>query len=534
MPGGARAEGVPVAAVRADSVAASIERVIAARPILSGYASHRWRHVRALYGAEASARWLDGARVNARGSVLLDTIAAASAQALDVAEFPLAEIRNAIARLSSTPTADAIARADVLISAALVSYAEDLLTGQVEPRSVNREWHIDPQDVDVEKVILNTVAQPSLGEALGKLHPQDADYNALVRALARYRAIVKAGGWPTVPQLGVLRPGDTAAAGPLGALLARLHAEDYIDVRPLKPAVSDADAGAGVETPVVYDAELAGAVVEYQRRHALAADSVVGPETLASLNRSAEYRTQQIGANLERHRWLPRSLGARYVLVNVPAFRLRAYDAGQEVLTMGIVVGAEYGGRSTPVFSDSMAYLVFRPYWNVPAGIAAKELWPKQRRDPGYFARNRYESVKASWGRYVRQKPGPGNALGFVKFIFPNDFNIYLHDTPARSLFNERVRAFSHGCIRVQDPAALAQFVLGWDVARVKDAMDRGADDHRVRLDRKLPVYIVYFTVLERDGILEFANDIYDRDEKLVDAVRGAALATSEGLDERR
>lgn len=534
LPGGARAEGVPAAAVRADSVAASIERVIAARPLLSGYASHRWRHVRALYGAGASARWLDGARVNARGSVLLDTIAAASAQALDVAEFPLAEIRDAIARLSGTPTADAIARADVLISAALVSYAEDLLTGQVEPRSVNREWHIDPQDVDVEKVILNTVAHPSLGEALGKLHPQDTDYDALVRALARYRAIVKAGGWPTVPQLGVLRPGDTTTAGPIGALLARLHAEDYIDVRPLKPAVSDADAGAGVETPVVYDTELAGAVAEYQRRHALAADSVVGPETLASLNRSAEYRTQQIGANLERHRWLPRSLGARYVLVNVPAFRLRAYDAGQEVLTMGIVVGAEYGGRSTPVFSDSMAYLVFRPYWNVPAGIAAKEIWPKQRRDPGYFAQNGYERVKASWGSYVRQKPGPGNALGFVKFIFPNDFNIYLHDTPARGLFNERVRAFSHGCIRVQDPAALAQFVLGWDEARVKDAMDRGADNHRVRLDRKLPVYIVYFTVLERDGKLEFANDIYDRDEKLVDAVRVAALATSEGLDERR
>ncbi|MEO5817614.1 MAG: L,D-transpeptidase family protein, partial [Gemmatimonadaceae bacterium] len=363
--------------------------------------------------------------------------------------------------------------------------------------------------------------------ALGALRPQGADYDALVRALARYRAIVASGGWPTIPKLGVLYPGDIASAASLGVLLARLHAEDYIDLVPLTPADSAEDGRAGVATRVVYDNRLAVAVAGYQRRHALAADSVMGPATLASLNRSAEYRTQQIAANLERHRWLPRSLGARYVFVNVPAFRLTAYDSGRAVLTMRIVVGAEYGGRSTPVFSDSIAYLVFRPYWNVPGSIAANELWPKQRRDRGYFARNGYETVNASWGRYVRQRPGPNNALGAVKFIFPNDFNIYLHDTPAQSLFDERVRAFSHGCVRVQNPVALAQYVLGWDEARVKDAMYRGANDRRVTLDRKLPVYIVYFTVLERDGTLQFANDIYDRDQALVDAVRGAALGTS-------
>jgi murein L,D-transpeptidase YcbB/YkuD len=524
--GGSRAPSRPERARQADSVAAAIERVVSARPLLSRYSDHRWRHVRALYRSGASARWIDGPRLNARGSVLLDTIAAAPAQALDVADFPLAQIRDAIQRLSSEPTADAIARADVLISAALVSYAEDLLTGQIDPRTVNREWHIDPQDVDVENVILTSVAQPSLGDALGALRPQDANYGALVRALARYRAIVASGGWPRIPELAVLHPGDVAPAGSLGKLLARLHAEDYTEVVPLTPVDSAADGRAGVATRVVYDGMMAGSVAEYQRRHALAVDSIVGPAMLASLNCSAEYRTQQIAANLERHRWLPRSLGARYVLVNVPAFLLTAYDAGEEVLTMGIVVGAEYGGRSTPVFSDSMTYLVFRPYWNVPQSIAANELWPRQRRDPDYFARNGYERAKASWGSYVRQKPGPGNALGFVKFIFPNDFNIYLHDTPARSLFNERVRAFSHGCIRVQDPAALAQFVLGWDASRVKEAMSNGDNDHRVTLDKKLPVYIVYFTVFERNGVLQFANDIYDRDAALVDAVRGAALVT--------
>jgi murein L,D-transpeptidase YcbB/YkuD len=190
---------------------------------------------------------------------------------------------------------------------------------------------------------------------------------------------------------------------------------------------------------------------------------------------------------------------------------------------MNVVVGAEYGGRTTPVFSDSMAYVVFRPYWNVPQGIAARELWPAQRRDPSYFRRNGYEVVRASWGTYVRQQPGPGNALGQAKFIFPNDFAIYLHDTPAKGLFAERVRAFSHGCIRVEHPDQLARFVLGpqgWDLDRVRDAMERGENDTRVYLDRKLPVYIVYFTTFTRDGELHFANDVYDRDDALVRAMR--------------
>ncbi|MEO7998765.1 MAG: L,D-transpeptidase family protein, partial [Gemmatimonadaceae bacterium] len=250
---------------------------------------------------------------------------------------------------------------------------------------------------------------------------------------------------------------------------------------------------------------------------------------IASLNRPAEYRLRQIAANLERHRWLPRNRGDRFVVVNIPAFQLRAYDAGVEALSMNVVVGAEYGGRSTPVFSDSMAYVIFRPYWNVPASIASRELWPKQRNDPGYFRRNGYESVHASWGTYVRQKPAPNNALGQAKFIFPNDHAIYLHDTPAHSLFDEQVRAFSHGCIRVAHPDQLAAFVLGvqgWNLDQARAAMATGPDNHRVNLERKLPVYIVYFTTYMRDGVLHFGNDIYDRDDALVQALGSVALPT--------
>ena len=182
---------------------------------------------------------------------------------------------------------------------------------------------------------------------------------------------------------------------------------------------------------VVYDRAIAGAVASYQERHGLKVDSVLGTNTLASLNRPAEFRLRQIVANLERQRWLPRERGNRFVVVNIPSFRLRAYDGGREVLSMKVVVGAEYDARATPVFSDSMEYIVFRPYWNVPQGIASRELWPKQRRDSTYFRRNGYEVVHANWGTYVRQKPAVANALGQAKFIFPNDHSIYLDDPSA-------------------------------------------------------------------------------------------------------
>ncbi|MGZ9120196.1 MAG: L,D-transpeptidase family protein [Gemmatirosa sp.] len=519
-------------------VRAEIARLVAGDPPLDGYAAHRWQHVGRLYrGTDHGPLWIDGARARARATALLDAVSDAPAHALRLDAYPLEEARDALRTLpsddASAEAGAAIARADVLLSATFVAYSEDLLTGQVDPRSVNREWHIDPRDVDVDSALARSLRHESFAEALALLGPQDPDYAALRAALARYRGIVAAGGWPEVPAVGVLRPGDTTSAGRLGPLLARLHVEGHARLTPLVSA-GGAASPRGDAAPVVYDSALAGAVSRYQRLHGLAVDGVVGPNTLASLNQPAEFRTRQIAANLERHRWMPRTRGDRYVIVNVPAFRLRAYDDGREVLSMRVVVGAEYGRRTTPVFSDSMAYVVFRPYWNVPQGIASRELWPEQRRDPSYFRRSGYEVVRASWGTYVRQKPAPDNALGQAKFIFPNDFAIYLHDTPAEHLFAERTRAFSHGCVRVERPAELAAFALGWELDRVRAAMERGADDTRIYLERKLPVYIVYFTAFTRDGTLHFAGDVYDRDDALVRAMRGAALDVREVGREHR
>ena len=272
-------------------------------------------------------------------------------------------------------------------------------------------------------------------------------------------------------------------------------------------------------------------------------DGELGPGTVKALNVPASYRVGQIAANLERIRWLPRAMRERHLIVNVPSFRLLLREGARTLSSMKVVVGADYQDRATPVFADSMSYVVFQPYWNVTPSIAVNEIIPKASRDGGYLARNGYEVVRgdgddapvvsnsaltASAVRAdrvrVRQKPGGQNALGHAKFIFPNAYNIYLHDSPQRALFERDVRAFSHGCIRVERPADLAAWVLGWDSTRVASALWSERANQYVPLARKLPVFIIYLTAFTRDGELFFGNDLYSRDEALVRSVAPGAL----------
>jgi murein L,D-transpeptidase YcbB/YkuD len=280
----------------------------------------------------------------------------------------------------------------------------------------------------------------------------------------------------------------------------------------------------------VFDDGLAAEIAQFQARHGINVDSALGKETLDALNVPVEYRLGQIAANLERHRWLPRQLGSRYIYVNVPAFHLTAYDNDQPALEMKVIVGQEYEDKATPVFSDSMETVVFRPYWNVTPDIQAKEIEPKLASDPGYLEENDMEYWNEGGNRRIRQRPGPKNSLGFVKFLFPNDFNIYLHDTPNHELFDKDVRAFSHGCIRVEKPAELAQWVLGWDAGRVEQAMREGKDNQATKLPKKIPVYIAYGTTYVRDGQLYFGNDLYHRDDQLVKAMAQGAVVSSSGV----
>jgi murein L,D-transpeptidase YcbB/YkuD len=510
------------AGVPSASVHTAIEtRLKAARP--TGIGDDSWRHVRGLYQTfGGSPLWLDDKGVTKeRVRALANALAAADSDALRTDVYPIDALSKALdaLRQTKTPAAEQLADADVLLTSTFAALGEDLLTGQVNPGSVSQSWFIKRQEENIDSTLARTLRDVALDRSIGLMRPQDAGYRDLQSELMHYRQLATRGEWPQVPKGRGIKPGEHDTIARLTALAARLRAEGFLDENAPPPAADSAGAPSG---QAVYTPALAGAVAQFQSLHGINVDSILGPETVESLNKPVSYRLGQIAANLERFRWLPRTLGSRYIIVNVPAFQLQAFDGGKPVLQMKVIVGAEYENRATPTFSDSMEYVVFRPYWIVPDTIAAKEIYPKVDQDPTYLDRNDYEITSIDGKRRVRQKPGGKNALGLLKFIFPNDFNIYLHDTPQGELFQKDVRAFSHGCIRVEKPAELAQFVLGWPVDRVRSEMEQGPDDHRVNLPRKVPVYIVYFTAYVRDDRLYFGNDLYNRDGALVQAVAPA------------
>jgi murein L,D-transpeptidase YcbB/YkuD len=535
--------GVPVAAVRA----ALATRLAGAPP--APLKDDQWRHARALYKSLGGVPlWLaddgpDGDRVTALLRALVD----ADHDALRLDAYPLPALATAMAAArDGHPTAEQLAEADVLLTSAFAALGEDLLTGQVNPRDVSQDWHIDPKEEEVDSALVRSLTQPAIDSGLARMRPEDPDYEALRKELSHYRELAKR-GWPEVPAGRVLKPGEADDAARLQALRARLAAEELLDASgtadttgvPAANAIGGDSAARAVRARPTqaraprpgearYDAALAGAVAVYQARHAIVVDSILGEETVKSMNYAATYRLAQIAANLERHRWMPRALGERYIAVNVPAFHLDAFENGRPALEMKVVVGQEYEDKKTAVFSDTMTTVVFRPYWLITPDIQAKETEPKIAEDPSYMEENDLEYYMDGGQRRIRQRPGPKNSLGFVKFLFPNSFNIYLHDTPQRELFEKDVRAFSHGCIRIEKPAELAQWVLGWDAGKVEQAMHDGADNRWVKLPHPVPVYITYFTAYMRDGVLHFGNDLYDRDASLVQAMTAGAGQSGE------
>jgi len=530
---------VPIAALRT----AIQQRLAGKRPATVG--EEGWQHTKRLYARfQQSPLWfekggLDKERVDALTTALLR----ATDDGLALDEYPIGDVARAIAtaRETNQPTADQLADADVLLTSAYASLGEDLLIGQVNPKTVGQSWHIDARDENVDSALVRTLTKMPFDKSIGAMRPSDEGYAALQKEMMRYRELVAKGGWKPIPEGKALKRGQTDSPARIAALRARLIAEG-IDV-PAATTAPTANDSAGSATAAraaggaVFDDALAGAVAQFQARHAINVDSMLGKETVDALNVPVEYRLGQIAANLERARWLPRRLGERYIYVNVPAFQLTAYDKGEPVLESKVIVGQEFEDKATPVFSDSMELVVFRPYWNITPDIQEKEVGPKVAADPGYLAANDMEYYQEGGKTRIRQRPGPKNSLGYVKFLFPNDFNIYLHDTPNHELFDKDVRAFSHGCIRVEKPAELAQWVLGWDASRVEQAMREGKDNQSVKLPKKIPVFITYATTYVRDGTLYFGNDLYHRDDQLVKAVATGAVgspAAKPGLEELR
>ena len=493
----------------------------------------QWGHTKRLYKLYGSnPLWLtsDGLH-ETRTKALTNAILAANTDGMRLDDYPIGALAQAIGTLkqTKTPTAEQLATADLLLTASYTALGEDLLTGQVDPRTVAQAWHVNPEEENIDSALVRNLRYERLDKALATMRPTDDDYAGLSKQLEVYRGIVVKGGWQNVPATKNVKPGEPADPAVLTAVRNRLAAEGIVPASgPNKASVTPSVQGAKSAAPNTYDADLAAAVALFQTRHGINVDSALGKETIESMNVPASYRLAEIAANMERYRWLPRSFGARYVFVNVSAFKLEAYDSGQKALEMKVIVGQEYQDKATPVFADSMETVVFRPYWNVTPDIAAKEVFPKGE---AYMARENMETYRENGQLRVRQRPGPKNALGFVKFLFPNDFNIYLHDTPNHELFKEDVRAFSHGCIRVEKPAELAQWVLGWPADKVRQEMDNPPDNKSVKVPSKIPVYITYFTTYNNNGQLYFGNDLYNRDDKLVPIFMSGAMPSKEIID---
>ncbi len=413
---------------------------------------------------------------------------------------------------------------DVLATDALVRLMSHLRSGKVDPASLNKEWNLEPRvDTTTLSELLDVAfVGPSVSHAIDQQRPTHFIYDGLVRTLAEYRALAARGGWPTVPAGPKLTLGATDPR--VAVLRARLAATGDL------PA--DAD-----RTSQTFDADVAAALEVFQDRHRLTADGTVGPATLVALNVPVTARIEQVRVNLERARWVLGGLGDSFVLVNLPAFKVYVIRHRERVWEARAQVGKT--ARQTPMFRADMRYLVVNPTWTVPPTILAKDILPSARKDPKYLAKRGLVAVgrngkpvdpaSIDWStagtRFpytLEQAAGRDNALGRVKFIFPNPYAIFLHDTPHRELFTSDERSFSSGCIRVESPLDLATVLLEgseWTREKIQQAVDAGKTQ-TLLLAEPLPVVIVYWTVsIGASGQVRFAKDVYAYDPLLARAL---------------
>jgi len=471
-----------------------------------------WSAVQSFYRArDYRLAWVRNGRLSAEAEAVAQMLAQADTEGLESARYrpDAGGARTVTADFNGVPPGDADAVQDVQLTCLFLKYAADL-TGRFDPKAAGPFWLTRPQPRDLAPWLEQSLRSRLTVAAFEALSPSHASYRALKTALARYRRIARDGGWTALPLRLALRRGSRGSL--VAALRARLAVEGDLPP-PTAPATSDR-----------YDATLADAVKRFERRHGLAPDGILDAATVAEMNVPVEARIREMELNLERWRWLPADLGRRYVMVNIPSFQLEAYQDGSLVAAMKVVTGKP--DSPTPVLSYDMTTLVFSPYWNVPPTIAEDEIIPAVLRDPGYLRRNDLELVRGAQvvgpaalrrgGVQIRQRPGARNALGLVKFVFPNPFGVYLHDTPADALFARTRRAFSHGCVRVEKPVELARWVLigmpQWTPASIRSAM-RAGRERALALPEPIPVYVTYQTVQAgADGTVHFWPDVYGHD----------------------
>ena len=465
---------------------------------------------------------------NARA--LSERILTSHEEGLVPADYHAAEIRKLLAESSGKQFPEARqVDLDIMLSEALARYAYHLRFGKVNPENLDADWNIQRsfkgQDPVVE--LQSVIDSADLAAQLDASTTQLPVYKQFQQALASYEVIRTAGGWPVIPAGQTIKPGMQDARAPL--LRQRLQ------------ITGDLPAAAAANSSFEYDATLEEAVKHFQLRHGLDADGVVGKGTLAAMNVPVDARINQIRVNLDRARWVSQDIPETFVIVDIAGFNARLFRNGEVIWDEPAQVGKPY--RKTPVFREDMTYLELNPTWTIPPTILKKDILPKMKKDPGYLQKKNmqvltqdgkvvdpgtidWSSVSEKGFPYIiRQTPGPHNALGRVKFMFPNPHFVYLHDTPSKQLFNRSSRAFSSGCIRVRNPFDLAELLLqdqdGWDRAQIDTAVD-SLKQQRVSLSEPVPVLLLYWTVnIDADGTVYFKEDIYERDAKVLAGLDG-------------
>jgi len=425
--------------------------------------------------------------------------------------------------------ADAV-RFDLALTVGVMRYISDLHIGKVNPKHLDFAFDQESKKYDLPEFLKDrVVGAGDVAAVLAQVEPPYPGYHRVMQALQTYTALAKNDDGRLLPPVKkAIEPGGTYPGVPRLTQLLRL--------------LGDLPADAAISADgITYDAALVDAVKRFQRRHGRDPDGRLGAQTLADLNVPLSRRVQQMQLALERWRWMPEAYQRAPIIVNIPEFRLRAYDKDFNVaVTMNVVVGNSFG-HDTPVFADTMAQVVFRPYWAVPLSIVRSDLIPHILKDPHYLSKKGFEIVDSRQkavakgmlrnavsqlrdGKlFIRQIPGPKNALGLLLFLFPNSYSIYMHDTPAPEVFAKSRRDFSHGCIRLEKPAELAAWVLrdnpGWDPERIHDAMN-GSATQRIDLAHPIPVLLVYLTaVVLEDGLVHFFDDLYGHDKALEEAL---------------
>ena len=476
--------------------------------------------------------WVRGAQPISQAVALIDIFRNAEKKGLDPEDYDASRWEERIRALNRSPNNRAAADFDVALTICTMRYVSALHVGRISPQHFKFGLTVDRAKYDLVQFLRDRVMNASdLRVELDSLEPRFEGYRRTELALARYITLARVDDGKPLPTVKKpVDPGQPYAGLPRLTRLLRL--------------VGDLPSAENLtESSSIYGGQIVDAVRQFQFRHGLDSDGRLGPATIQALNVPLQRRVRQLQLTLERWRWLPSEFSAPPLIVNIPDFRLRALDEKNKLaMDMRVVVGRAMRTQ-TPIFTREMTHVVLRPYWNVPRSILRNEIVPAIERDRSYLARENYEVITNDGEvvtstevsddllaqlrvgtMTVRQKPGPSNALGLVKLVFPNEHNVYLHDTPAQKLFSRSRRDFSHGCIRVERPAELAAWVLrnnpGWTLERVRKEMQSGKDDVAVSLAQRVPVFILYGTALAyENGAVHFSDDVYGHDGELAVAL---------------